>query len=129
MNTNLTERILQVIDYSGDLVKDGTEFIKEQSPLVVQEFLKWNFMEGLITAILTGSIILSVIMFCVVSRKKFDGWIKATDGFVIVPIIPGFFIVCVLIGAGFIPNVKKCLKIKYAPRVYLIEWAANQVKK
>ncbi len=127
MDTNLTQRILETIDYSGGLIKQGIEFSKEQAPLVVQEFLTWSFWNACISTVLY-SIMAVVLIGCAIRfwKKAFklseDTW------------MPVFFvnIIGVIIGTVAIflaiDNFRDAVKVKLAPRVYLIEWAASQVR-
>jgi len=128
MNTNLTDKILQTIDYSGNLIKEGIDFTKEQAPLVVQEFLTWEFWNSFGTGVLLLIISLTFLSIGWKYRKLMWGELaQKTDGFTAMANVCIFAIALgLLIPMTF--NFQTALKVKIAPRVYLIEWASNQVK-
>lgn len=118
MSTNLNERIIQVIDSSEELIKQGIDFTKEQAPLVVQEFLTWGYVSNLIVVIVCFCFMVLTLVGlwkCYkVFKKNEDNCIPTVLCFVL-----GFALV--MMTFQFAESGKTCLKIKYAPRVYLIE--------
>lgn len=99
----------------------------EQAPLLVQEFLTWKVIDNLF---IISLMILAIVGLCYLAK-----WIhntpKITDGdplaYVIGVIAP--IIVSVLLFFLAVSHVKDICKIKMAPRVYLIEWASEQIIK
>ncbi len=99
----------------------------EQAPLLVQEFLTWKVIDNLF--------IISLMIFSIVGLCYLAKWVhntpKITDGdplaYVIGVVVP--IIVSIMLFFLAVSNVKDICKIKMAPRVYLIEWASEQIIK
>jgi hypothetical protein len=121
LNESGVEAITSVLEF----MKSGTNFVAEQAPLYVQELLQWGFYDNLISAIIVG--IFSLI-FLIASALSFRKMIKEDEPplLIIVGVFAifsiGFFIDCV-------SNTKECIKIKVAPRVYIIESLTNKITK
>lgn len=99
----------------------------EQAPLLVQEFLTWKVIDNLF---IIGLMIFAIVGLCYLAK-----WVhntpKITDGEplayfigVILPIMGSILLVFLAVS-----HVKDICKIKMAPRVYLIEWASDQIVK
>ncbi len=99
----------------------------EQAPLLVQEFLTWKVIDNLF--------IISLMIFSIVGLCYLAKWVHNTPKImdsdplvyfigVVLPII-----VSVLLFFLAVSHVKDICKIKMAPRVYLIEWASEQIIK
>ena len=111
------------------LVK-AVDFAQEQAPLVVQEFLKWNFAHAAIH-LTVAVIILITLIWCVRKCYKFATKQENIDDASCVPAWIGILILIVCIfgtGESIIPNVETMVKIKVAPRVYLIEYAVDKAQ-
>jgi phosphotransferase system glucose/maltose/N-acetylglucosamine-specific IIC component len=101
----------------------AVEFAQEQSPMVVQEFLMWKFAQSVIWVIV-GVIALGVLSYLF---KKCVDWFPESEG---VSIIPGsFFVLMIVLVCCMIvvPNIEQMVKVKVAPRVFMIEWVSSQV--
>jgi uncharacterized membrane protein YraQ (UPF0718 family) len=101
----------------------AVEFAQEQSPMVVQEFLMWKFAQSVIWVIV-GVIALGVLSYLF---KKCVDWFPESEG---ESIIPGFFCVLMIVLVccmTVVPNIEQMVKVKVAPRVFMIEWVSSQV--
>ena len=101
----------------------AVEFAQEQSPMVVQEFLMWKFAQSVIWVII-GVIALGVLSYLF---KKCVDWFSESEG---VSIIPGSFFVLMIVLVCWktvVPNIEQMVKVKVAPRVFMIEWVSSQV--
>jgi uncharacterized membrane protein YraQ (UPF0718 family) len=101
----------------------AVEFAQEQSPMVVQEFLMWKFAQSVIWVIV-GVIALGVLSYLF---KKCVDWFPESEG---VSIIPGSFFVLMIVLVccmTVVPNIEQMVKVKVAPRVFMIEWVSSQV--
>lgn len=102
-------------------------FAYEQAPLLVQEFLTWKIIDNLF--------IIGLMIFAIVGLGYLAKWVhntpKITEGdplaYVIGVFVPIIFSVLLFFLA--VSHVKDICKIKVAPRVYLIEWASDQIVK
>ena len=106
----------------------AVDFAQEQAPLVVQEFLQWKFAQGVIWATVA---VIALVALGIVFYKCKKIFSENSDG----SEIGGVFgmmisalIFCVVIGEGLLPNVEQMVKVKVAPRVYMIEWVSDQVQ-
>lgn len=107
-------------------VAQAVDFALQQAPLVVQEFLSWKMSEAIINLIFFG-IGTVILLFCLVFLLKKAK--KNIENDAIVPIFFGtLFTVITLI--ALLNNIKKdiqtIVKIKLAPRVYIIEYVTNK---
>ncbi len=129
MNTNLTQVIIETIEQSKSILGEGLSLAKEQTPLVVNEFLIWKFWESLITGI-AWMLIAIIALYCSFRLVKWAAKCirEDSDDILVLPVgiacivlfIPWFFSISLL---------KESLQIKIAPRVYLIEYVAKTVSK
>lgn len=103
----------------------AVDFAQEQAPLVVQEFLKWKFAEATIAVIMC--IVAFVVMGFFIRKCFTNPWPNKSDGFSIMGGVILSFIVFMMATKIFIPNVNQMVKVKVAPRVYIIEWVSDQV--
>jgi hypothetical protein len=126
--SNVNETLAGILTKNLERADNGLEtaidFTIEQVPLIVQEYLTYNFWFGIIMVIF--SIILSIILLKMIFLSKkfflkddnnplpYFGMAFSTVGILIC-------LVCIAI------NLNDVLKIKLAPRVYLIEKAASLV--
>ena len=130
MNTNLTQVIIETIEQSKAALGSGLELAKEQTPLVVNEFLVWSFWEHAITCFVILSFILALVWPMVKWwRYCIKQMIEDADEFpiIIFAVIPTF-VICYFAYCGF-SNGLDAVKIKLAPRVYLIEYVAKTITK
>jgi len=107
-------------------VAQAVDFALQQAPLVVQEFLSWKMSEAIINLIFFG-IGTVILLFCLVFLLKKAK--KNIENDAIVPIFFGtLFTVITLI--ALLNNIKKdiqtIVKIKLAPRVYIIEYVTGK---
>jgi hypothetical protein len=105
----------------------AVEFAQEQSPMVVQEFLLWKFAQSVIWVIV-GVIAIGVLGFLI---KKCVSKLKNSksdeDEIYVLPIIICVIISVVICFVNIVPNVEQIVKVKVAPRVFMIEWVSDQV--
>lgn len=105
----------------------AVEFAQEQSPMVVQEFLLWKFAQSVIWVIV-GVIAIGVLGFLI---KKCVSKLKNSksdeDQIYVLPIIISVIISVVICFANIVPNVEQIVKVKVAPRVFMIEWVSDRV--
>ena len=107
-------------------VAQAVDFALQQAPLVVQEFLSWKMSEAIINLIFfgVGTVILLFCLGFLLKKAK-----KNIENDAIVPIFFGtLFTVITLI--ALLNNIKKdiqtIVKIKLAPRVYIIEYVTKK---
>lgn len=106
-----SEKLLEFIEKTGEQTVD---FAREQVPLVIQEVLEWGFYSHLINAV--GC--LFIVIFLVIILKK--TW-KYLDDSPIVIVWGAGVIICFALTCAMFHSGTTCVKIKVAPRLYLIE--------
>ncbi len=121
MNQNIQNWIIEQ-------ASNVTNWANAEVPLVIQEFLIWNFYSGLIN--IAGLLILSGIVFslCIKFKKNIIEALKYDD-FLPVPISIITTTLVILLVTGLFYSVKDVIQIKVAPKVYLVEKAAEMIKK
>jgi type III secretion system FlhB-like substrate exporter len=108
----------------------AVDFAIEQAPLVVQEFLSWKMGEAIFNVVLYT--IATIVLFCVV-RFLFKK-IRSTDmnrnleevilfafGFMF-----SLVVFCFIVFLQLKPNIETIIKIKLAPRVYILEYVTKK---
>jgi hypothetical protein len=117
MNQNIQNWIIEQ-------ASNVTNWANAEVPLFIQEFLIWNFYSGLINIV--GISILLVITFGLyIKFKKYlvESFKNGEPLMVLSLVFILFLVVCLFCG------VKDCVQIKVAPKVYLVEKAAEMIKK
>jgi type III secretion system FlhB-like substrate exporter len=107
----------------------AVDFAVEQAPIVVQEFLSWKMGEAIFNVVLYT--IATIILFCI-ARFLFKK-IKNTDinyPEEIVPLGLGLMfsavMFCLITFLHIKPNIETIIKIKLAPRVYILEYVTKK---
>ena len=107
----------------------AVDFAVEQAPIVVQEFLSWKMGEAIFNVVLYT--IATIILFCI-ARFLFK---KIKDTFInypeeIVPLSLGLMfsaaMFCLITFLHIKPNIETIIKIKLAPRVYILEYVTKK---
>lgn len=117
----LEEKLVEVINQAQKAGAEAFLFTKEQAPDIINQLLIWNFWRGILVGLFCF-IILSLMAAVYVFDLKRNNY--RTDGF-------GEFVFLML---GFFPtlvgicNIGSAIKIYLAPKVYLLEYAANLIK-
>ena len=115
-----------------DRLAKAEDFVIEQAPLVIQELLTWNFVISLLWHIV-GWVLLSTIFLYSKKLWEFRGEEEleskgtAQEGFATVLTII-VYVAHVFFSSLFIFSNLDWLKIWIAPRVWLIEYAAELAK-
>lgn len=105
-----------------------TNWANAEVPLFIQEFLIWNFYSGLINIV--GILILLLIIFGLYIKFKtylFESFKDENSLMIIILVI--IFPIIVFLVVSLFCSVKDCVQIKVAPKVYLVEKAAEMIKK
>jgi type III secretion system FlhB-like substrate exporter len=107
----------------------AVDFAVEQAPIIVQEFLSWKMGEAIFNVV--AYTIATIILFCI-ARFLFKK-IKNTDinyPEEIVPLGLGLMfsavMFCLITFLHIKPNIETIIKIKLAPRVYILEYVTKK---
>ena len=108
-----------------EAVKTSTDFASEQIPLFIQELLAYNFVMSLSCFILGIILMVSGVVwswYVLNKGKKNSSWYDEWWGLSLLGLIP------FIIGIGTSISNLEWVKIKLAPRVYLMEYVKDTLK-
>lgn len=132
MNLSLNEELkTKLIEYMSKLeqaVQASGDFVSEQAPLVVQEFITYQRASESIY-VLSGVILLIFAAFWLKSALKAESWPKDAE----FPVGMAFFILMVISllsgSVCLVSHVQPCLKAWVAPRILIIDYIREGVSK
>lgn len=129
-NEALAASATQLLDFIRKTAENAEGFVVEQAPLFIQEYLQYHFilsLVGFIVSLIAG-IILIIFPFWLwkFTRSWTDEEAQSLVRGIgcIVPPIVGILI----LGAITFQNGMTCVKIKVAPRVYIVDTLLNKAK-
>lgn len=129
-NVNLQEKVIQWVESAASKIND---FATEQIPPFIHEYLTWKFWEAAFGA--------SLYVFCLIPLgvylhqfKRFWKWGQDesynSSGFTVFLFCLVTICVCGITIAAFpYDDIKDMIQISIAPKVYLMEKAAELIKK
>ena len=108
-------------------VAQAVDFALQQAPLVVQEFLSWKMGEAIFNCIFFSIAVIILLSIIIWAKKKINKLQSYDDDIVFYSMIITF---CIVFTVGStIPiknNIETIIKIKLAPRVYIIEYVTKK---
>ena len=105
----------------------AVDFAMQQAPLVVQEFLSWKMSEAIINLIFFGAAFVIAFCFFVFLIKKANEYIHSEAIVAIGLGMVGTLVIMISLLFNFIkPDIQTIIKIKLAPRVYIIEYVTGK---
>jgi hypothetical protein len=118
---------------SKETIVKAVDFAQEQAPLVVQEFIKWKFCEALLQCVCSVFIMFVILYFLhKLNKHRIRGVLKndpdQSFGSAVVMVIISFFM-CILVIPSAYCSLESIIKIKVAPRIYLIDFVTNEIQK
>lgn len=113
----MKEKILENLNYFLEYIKQGTDFIKDQAPLYVQEIVTYH------CTLYTSLVIIGVIgiIICIIFIKKalkYNSYDDLSIFAMIIGIISAFFVFL---------NFSPMLKTWLAPRVFVMDYIMQLV--
>ena len=139
INDNLQNAVAQVLLAAIQTAKQTGDWMKGQLPDVVHQLMTWRLVSDIVSIVLA----LVFITFFALSAKKFtklyaqekakskDRWFDATDmpggiAWIVWLIIGGVVTIAFFVIA--VANIYDALEIWFAPKVWLLEYAAHLLK-
>ena len=113
MKEELIKNIAGVVDY----IRQGAEFVKEQAPLFIQEYLTFKTYLLLFWESVLFMLLVSSITYGLRCRKRLDD--DDDDFYGTMMIICGA--VCIVSFVGFVCCGEELIKILVAPRVFIVD--------
>lgn len=126
LEAKASELLVKMIDVTVQSVSDVVEFGKQQIPEVIHQLLMWNALKASIWVVV--AVVFSIFLCTVVNRAK-PGLNESESGLGTFVQILGWLIAMVVGGAVFMINLLQAAYIMIAPKVWLIEYAAELIKK
>jgi len=132
MGRNLEQALADLINKTTSTVDKSTNFLVDQAPDVIQQLLTWKLCSVGVSALMLLVVLFLVVLWNVRSIIKFNKdpyrhWAYRNDAemiiFFIIPMISFVLSLCMF------DYILEFLKIWLAPKIYLIEYAANLVSK
>jgi len=119
VNDAIQTQLAELIKKSINAAEKTGEFLQKELPDVIKQFLLWKFWEALAIGVFGLLVFLPISLWVI--YKDYRSWdVGAGIAFgsisAVTALLVGF---CALLEA---------LKIHIAPKVYLLEWAATQVR-
>ena len=133
----IADRVFKWVETTAQNIND---FAHEQIPPFIEEFLMWRFLEHGVNVgiwVLFTSIPIAIILFCKkhLTIKDFDEVNPITLISLILAGVLGVMSFCWFFSGGLdvgslsvVDNIKQMVKIKVAPKVYLVEEAVKIIK-
>lgn len=125
MDKDVTDKVSAILGFIQAGVEKTSDFAVEQIPIVAKEILQYGFIHSIVC----GLIALAIGVVVMKLFLRFLAWLKKegdlSDGapFSLFLLLPA--LVCLCIAYSFFDD---AVKIKFAPRVYLIEYVSNLSK-
>ena len=143
MNEQLQQALVKLIEKANSGVDASISFLSDQLPDVVHQLLTWGLLSSALTCVVC---ILLVIASCVALKKAGDGvkeskqskkdnwayqnysWGCGTVEEPVIVIITLSIVFCSISLIVFTGSLFDALKIVFAPKIWLIEYAATLAK-
>jgi formate hydrogenlyase subunit 3/multisubunit Na+/H+ antiporter MnhD subunit len=125
MSNELDELMVQIINQ----VKNTGDFVVEQMPDVVQQLLTYQYYST-VFYLIVGIVFLMVSFFSFYKVRELDK--KSVGNPDVIPYIIAFLMIGIMSGlVGIVnvcENIDPLLKLTFAPKIYLIEYASRLIK-
>lgn len=129
MNEKTQEILMSYMGKAEGALQNISDFASDQIPLVIQEYLSWQFYGSVINAI----VFLTILSLALYLLNMLVNWtLKQTASDDIGPGVFGSFILLLFslfMIAGFIYHSKEAVKVSVAPRVVIVDWLKDSVQK
>jgi hypothetical protein len=128
MNDELKEKLMHYLETIEKGVNQGADFVAEQAPLYVQEFLAWEFWQHCISAIAFALAIIVILAlgwnFSAMMKNSKN---REANDMRLAPLVASLLLAGILLPI-LIFEVKQALKVELAPRVVIVESLRKAMK-
>lgn len=124
MSTALESVLVETIKKATTTAETATQFVLEQAPEVVQQLVTWKIAANLASTLLDIVVIVILIKLVLSLVKIFNQSVRdGNPG----PFFGIFFgsVGVIIIGLGIRVSIFTLLQLTIAPKIWLIEYAAN----
>lgn len=119
------ETVNQILQTAISKATEGAEWLADQAPEVVQQLLTFNLVSSLIMTILCFLVLIGTIYGSIWTGKAMIR--DNAEELLPIPIVVGVS-VSLFSGIVGVSNLFTALKIWLAPKLYLLEYAADLIK-
>lgn len=128
LNEELATKSLELLGWLEQAVKSTANFTAEQTPLYISELLSYNFYTSLATFSVFGLLIIAVVIFSLTWQRNFCKKEYEKDGDSVIYMTYLITLTLVLLLSALTCRNSDWIKIKLAPRVYVMEYLKAQIK-
>lgn len=144
MNEQMQQALIKVIEKANSGVDASIDFLSDQLPDVVNQLLTWGLLSSIVSCFICAVVIISCVFAIKKTLSSIESGKKAKktnwayfvyshsdDGTLEAGSILAFIFSATAIGVStmaFIANTFEALKIVFAPKIWLIEYAATLAK-
>jgi len=123
----LIEAVTNMVNGVSGAAGQATDFVLEQAPLVIQELILWKRVEHTLWLAISIVLLIALAFFVWKNVVKISSIIsEGDDPFPRVMCTAVGGVVSLIIGLEMLfSNLTPCLQVWLAPRLYLIEYAAD----
>lgn len=125
IQSELQNRLFSVLDYLGEAAKKTADIAADQLPKIAHDIVMYGAISGWIYCGIGLLLIAVAITIGTAIWRKGKEW--SEEAFVFSCIGTALFFIFGL--CVFCTSIDNAIKATFAPRVYLIEWVTEQVKK
>lgn len=125
LSKTANDLLVKMIDVTVESVSDVVEFSKQQIPDIIHQLLVWKIAESIVWLVLGALIMFTGAWVTNRFRERMneDEASSGTICQIIVTIVTAFIGICMIVS-----NLLDVLYIWLAPKVWLIEYAADLIK-
>lgn len=127
--STLTDSLAVIIDKATSAVETGVAFLSAQIPDVIHQLLMWHFTLDILVIVVPGLFLAFMVWLCFKVRKT--SWFYDYSDVVSFPAFLLLMITsisCVIWVISSFHSILDAVQIWIAPKIWLIEYAANLVK-
>lgn len=126
MNDEMKKKLIEYLDKTGSAVDSAGNFVLEQAPDVIQQYLVWEFYSNLILSIIAVLISIFFIRIYSICWKVGEEGKWDNPGPVLGLLIFGIMSIAFFFGS--LERVYHMVKVSVAPKIVLIEKMSDLIK-
>jgi hypothetical protein len=125
VNEELQKKLGEILNAAQSAGKEAFLFTKEQVPDILQQLLMWKLAQAIFFLVIAAGLAVAAYRFYLVFMKGLE---DREEGLLALGLFGGIPAAAASLIMGII-NAQTAIQIWVAPKVYLLEYAANLIKK
>ncbi len=129
MKEEVMDQLLPLVEKFKESVLSGIDIAQVQVPIVLEQLLKWKFVESILACVLFG---VGIVVFTMALKKAFEANEKDDENRTVVrcvtSVVVGVTLLFCGIGGLVTGTFIRWLQILVAPKLYLLEYATQLLK-